>query len=130
MRRISWRKVVAIGGAVAACMGVSASMAQATGPGTGQGLVLMGTFPCTNLATGVQYSMTFKVPGAQNGPGPGARNAPFPGFLMTTPGSVSHRSCRDRQSSSGVPRVGLAPAGGRGRQSGTVSVTRMPELRG
>ena len=69
----------------AACFGGFASMAQATGPGTGNGLVLLGTFPCTNLATGAAYSMTFMVPGAQNAAnrGTGAANAPFPGFLVS-----------------------------------------------
>ncbi len=69
----------------AACLGGLASTAQATGPGTGQGLVPLGTFDCTSLATGATYSMTFTVPGAQDAAnrGTGASNAPFPGFLVS-----------------------------------------------
>jgi hypothetical protein len=69
----------------ASCFGSLAPMAHAAGPGSGRGLVLLGTFPCTNLATGAVYSMTFMVPGAQNAAdrGTGAMNAPFPGFLFS-----------------------------------------------
>jgi hypothetical protein len=77
------RRVVATVCSAAACFAGVASMAQASGPGTGQGLVLLGTFDCTNLTTGAVYSMTFMVPGAQRAAnrGTGASNAPFPGFL-------------------------------------------------
>jgi hypothetical protein len=75
----------------AACFGGLAPMAQATGPGTGQGLVPLPlppgmTVACADLATGVTYTdMVFLVPGAQKAAnrGTGAMNAPFPGFLVS-----------------------------------------------
>lgn len=85
MRTTTKRILTAAAVICSAFTGAFASTAQATTPGTGQGLVLLGTFPCTNLATGAVYSLTFKVPGAQKAAnrGTGAMNAPFPGFLVS-----------------------------------------------
>jgi hypothetical protein len=60
MRRISCRKVAAIGCSVAACSGAFASIAQATGPGTGQGLVPL-TLACQNLAGTKFATLTFAL---------------------------------------------------------------------
>jgi hypothetical protein len=52
--------VVAVGGSIAACTGVFASVAQATGPGTGNGLV-PAQFVCENLAGTKSATLTFAL---------------------------------------------------------------------
>jgi hypothetical protein len=87
--------VAAVGCSIAACTGVLASIAQATGPGTGHGLVPLvgpnpdGSVTCTTTG-GVAYELFFLVPGAQNAAnrGTGAANAPFPGFLVSSSNKV------------------------------------------
>jgi hypothetical protein len=90
--RTTTRRILTAAAVICSALtGAFASTAQATGPGTGSGLVPLvgpdpdGSIPCTAVGE-VTYYTFFLVPGAQNAAmrGTGAATAPFPGFLVSS----------------------------------------------